>query len=171
MNTLSEYFKTSSAYWGERSEWLVVAAVHREAGCLSRSNYRCLVAQLAGDNFKLAGSKGSQTLTDDVAIEEASHWAAGWIQYLVINPANTELVAKAEKLLERIEDYPVLDESDFSELETEEADQVWKNCYRPNDRIAYIRENRRDFEFRSLADMLSCVRGDYFAGYASELLN
>lgn len=171
MKTLSEYFKTSSAYWGERSDWLVVYAVHRESDCLSRSNYRCLVASLAGDKFKLAGAKGCQTLTDDVAIEEASHWAAGWVQYLVINPANTELVAKAEKLLEKIDDYPVLDDSDYSELETEEADKVWKNCYRLKDRIAYIREHRREFEFRGMADMLACVRGNYFAGYASELLN
>jgi hypothetical protein len=38
------------------------------------------------------------------------------------------------------------------------------------ERIAYIRKHRSEFEFADLRDMLSCVRGNYFAGYASELI-
>jgi len=169
MKTLSDYFKTSSAYWGEKSDWLVVATLHRDADCLSRSNYRCFVELLGGK--KSAGSKGSQEISDTVAIEEANHWAVGWIQYLIIAPTAADKIAIAEKYLAELEDYPVLDESDFSDLETEEADQVWRDCYRPKERIAYIRNSSRgEFEFRSFADLLGCVRGKYFAGYASELL-
>lgn len=57
-----------------------------------------------------------------------------------------------------------------SEAEEEQAQEVWRDCYRPKARIEYIREHREQFEFRSFADMLGCVRGRYFAGYASELL-
>lgn len=169
MKTLSEYFKRDSAYWGECSDWLVVATTHRDADCLTRSNYRCLIQLMGGKGTE--GAKGSQSINDNVRIEEASHWAVGWVQYLIINPEAKELVALAEQALERLEDYPVLDEEDFSELEREEADEVWKSCYCVKERIEYIREHRGQFEFHDLRDMLSCVRGNYFAGYASELIS
>ena len=38
-------------------------------------------------------------------------------------------------------------------------------------RINYIRENRSQFEFYNFEDLMCCVRGEYFAGYANELLN
>jgi len=59
----------------------------------------------------------------------------------------------------------------FSEYETEEANDVWRDCYRPEERIDYIRKHRSQFKFRGLSDLIGCVRGHYFAGYASELLS
>lgn len=169
MKTLSEYFKTSSAYWGECSHWLVAIIKTRDSEALERSNFRAMLESLGGNGTE--GAKGSHSISDDVAIEEANHWACGWIQYLIINPNNKDLVAIATKQLERLENYPVLDEEDFSREETEEADLVWKSCYRVKERIAYIREHRSQFDFHSLSDLLGCVRGNYFAGYASELLH
>jgi len=156
MTPLSEYFKRDSAYFGERLHWLVAATVHRDSDCLERSNFRSFL--------KLLGGEGEQ-----VAIERASHWAVGWLDYLIIDPEATELVTKAEEALAGLENYPVLDEEDFSELEREEADQIWKNCYDVKERIAYVRKYSSQFEFRDFRDMLSCIRGNYFAGYASEL--
>lgn len=69
-----------------------------------------------------------------------------------------------------LESYPVLDENDLSGRETEEAKRVWRSCYDAKERVQYIRENRGDFYFESLADMLGCVRGQFFRGCASELL-
>ena len=169
MKTLSEYFKSSACYWGDKSDWLVVETVNRDSDCLSRSNYRCFVQLLGGKQSD--GAKGSQEINENVAIEEATHWACGWLQYLIINPACGELVKLAGETLEKLDDYPVLNESDFSELESQEADETWKNCFRPLERVKYIRDHKSQFEFRSLADLLGCVRGNYFAGYASELLN
>lgn len=169
MKTLSEFFQHSSAYWGERGHWLVVMTKHRDADCLSRSNFRCALQLLGGNGNE--GAKGSQEINDNLAIEEASHWAVGWLQYLIINPEAKELVAKAERMLEKLEDYPVLSDADFSNLETEEANEVWQNCYRVKGRLQYIRAHRDQFEFRDLRDMLANVRGKYFSGYASELLN
>ena len=50
------------------------------------------------------------------------------------------------------------------------ADETWKNCYDEKERIAYIRKFHYQFDFRDFADLLACVRGKYFAGYASELI-
>lgn len=169
MKTLSEMFGRDSAYWGERGNWLVVSVIMRDSDCLSRSNYRCMIQLLGGKGTE--GAKGNQEINDNVAIEEASHWAVGWIQYLIINPAHAESVKIATEAIERLEDYPVLDESDYSELEQEEATEVWKNCYHPKERVEYIRKHKSQFEFRDFSDLIGCVRGNYFAGYASELLN
>ena len=60
--TVADAFSHSSAYWGERQSWYVVAAVNRDSDCLERANWHALV--------KLLGGEGEQ-----VTIEEASHWA------------------------------------------------------------------------------------------------
>lgn len=78
---------------------------------------------------------------------------------------------EADEILCAYEGYPVVCDEDFSELETEEADQIWTNCYDTAERIAYIRAHRHHFEFRNFADLLGCVRGRYFSGYASELID
>jgi len=62
-----------------------------------------------------------------------------------------------------------MSDDELREYEQEAADETWRNCYSPSERVAYIREHRSQFEFHTLADMLGCVRGHYFAGYASEL--
>jgi hypothetical protein len=180
--TVRSAFARDSAYWGERADWLIVYTTHRDADCLNRSNYRTVLRMLGAKGTE--GAKGSQSITDNLAIEEASHWACGWVQRIVIRPATKalrdsdadawlECVRQEEavaKVLGRIESYPVLDENDFCELETEEANQIWTSCYSVADRIEYIRKHRSQFEFGDFADMLGCVRGKYFAGYASELI-
>lgn len=166
--TLSEFFRAvgDSAYWGDRANWLVAYSAHRDAQALERSNWRCF-----GQALRALPTVRDWSGEDlPIAEERASHWAVGWIDYLLVNPACPEAVAEAERLLARLEDYPVLDEFDFSEEETNEANEVWRECYRPKDRLKYIRENRSQFKFRSFSDLLSCMRGQHFAGYASELL-
>lgn len=108
---------------------------------------------------------------ENVTVERFNHWAVGWVDYLVISPDAASLVAMVEKMQADIESYPVLDDDDFSELEQEEAEQIWKNCYSQAERVKYIREFRSQFEFRGLRDAIGCINGDYFAGYASELIN
>lgn len=172
MKTLNDYFRRDSYYRGERGEWLVASTLNRDSDCLSRSNFRCFAELLGGKRADVdtASRKGSIDLSDSLAIEEASHWACGWIQYLIINPACCELVKIAENTLEKLDGYPVVNEDDWSMLEDEEAQSVWRDCCRTKDRLQYVREHRREFEFSGIADMLSCIRGKHFAGYASELL-
>jgi len=119
MKTLSEYFKRDSAYWGERSDWLVACTTSRDADCLDRSNWRSFIKALGGTGEQ-TGQKGSADITDDVAIEEANHWAVGWVQYLLISPRAGDLISKAEEIIAGLDGYPVVDEDDFSELEWSE---------------------------------------------------
>ncbi len=157
----------SSAYFGERGEWLIAFAVHRDSDTITRSNFRCAEKALRA----LLTVKEWQGEFTPIQIERFNHWAVGWVDYLIVDPACTEAVQTAEEMRASVEDYPLLNEEDHSALEQEEADEMWRNCYRPHERAEYIRKHRSQFEFRDFRDLLGCVRGNYFAGYASELIS
>jgi len=105
---------------------------------------------------------------ENVEIHRFGHWACGWWEALAVKD-NTPQAKIAEEIEEKIESYPVLDEEDFSRREDEAAQDVWRD-YRVKDRVKYIRENRSQFDFHGFADLRAVIRGDYFTGYASELL-
>lgn len=109
-------------------------------------------------------------ICETVEIVRESHWAVGWVEWIAIHSSNTAALAKARELCESANQYPPLDESHWSNLEHERAEEVWSKCFDVEERILYIRRHRSQFEFRDFADLLGCVRGKYFAGYASELL-
>jgi len=128
----------------------------RDSDALSRSNFKVALEMLGGES-------------ENVRIDRFGHWACGWWESLAVKP-NTPEYAIAKDIESRLSDYPVLDESDYCELETDEANETWKFCFNESERVKYIRDNRRQFDFRSFADLRSVVRGEYFNGYASGLL-
>ena len=77
----------------------------------------------------------------------------------------------AARILEGLEDYPVVDEDDHHFLEEERALEVWSSCYDKQDRVDYIREHRSDFSFLDYGELLSVVRGKRFSGYACNLID
>jgi len=95
-----------SSYSGERGDFLVAAAVHRDSDTLACSNWQVLLDRLGGES-------------ETIVVERFFHWAVGWIDYLLVDPADTERVSIAEKSRESLNDYPVLDEEHFSNLEYE----------------------------------------------------
>lgn len=143
----------------EQQDWLVgPVSQTRDSGPLDKSNFECFVKAMGGE-------------TEDVQIHRFGHWGPGWFEIVLVNPDKPELVKLAQEMEDSLAHYPVLDDSHYSELEHNEADEVWKNCYSERERVKYIRAHRSQFEFRDFLDMLNCVRGKYFAGYASELIN
>lgn len=102
---VADAFKTDSMYWGERGEWFIIAATHRDADSLSRSNFQVLQREVG----------------DTALIERATHWAVGWIDYLIVAPDDRKALRVAITQAKRYEQYPVLDESHWSELEYNEA--------------------------------------------------
>lgn len=141
----------------DRQDWLVVPVSRtRDTGPLEESNFDAALEMLGGES-------------DDVEVHRFGHWGPGWFEIIIVRPGS-EAETAAKEIESRLEDYPLLDEDDASERETEAANDVWRDCYNVKERVRYIRKNRSQFEFRSLSDMLGCVRGEYFSGYASELL-
>lgn len=129
----------------------------RDSSALERSNFRTMLSAIGGE---------SETVT----VVRESHWAVGWVEWIAIHQDDDRALEIADRQLTSLEDYPVLDEEDFSREEDEEAQDIWRNHYSIKERIAYIRRHGSQFEFHDYADLLDCVRGNYFAGYASELI-
>lgn len=129
----------------------------RDSDLLTESNWACALEKLDGES-------------DNVVIHRFGHWACGWWEALCVEPNTPEYIIALD-LEAHLADYPVLDEEDWSEREDEEAQTVWANCYSDLERVEYIRDHRHQFEFASMSDMLAVARGQYFNGYASELIN
>lgn len=101
--------------------------VHRDSDVIERSNWEVISKDM------------TERFGDDVHIHGASHWAVGWIDQLavrvylyphpyvgrVVSPAFQAIVEWQEKL----EEYPLADESAYSEMEYEEALETLENSY------------------------------------------
>lgn len=125
--------KFDSFVWWRESEltdpdqWSIFYTSHRDSGLLAQSNAAVISKALApfadGDD-------------PDVVFESHSHWAVSFINGFsvrVFNSQNeiTEAFRKYHELAEAMDDYPILDESDYSERKLEAtleniADAAWR---------------------------------------------
>lgn len=100
----------------------------RDSEPLEQSNYEC-----AKEVVWEASNMGETTeLT-------FSHWACGWLKLIVIHQDDKPGIIAAINLVKALEDYPVLNEERFAELELEEAQFIWDNNSL-DDRINICRE-------------------------------
>ena len=142
----------------DREHWLVFPVSRtRDSNPLEESNFAVALQTLGGEG-------------ETVEVHRFGHWGPGWYDIILIDPADGLRVEAAEKMIDDLDTYPVLDDDDLCARERLAADETWKNCYSTAMRVQYIREHRSQFEFHNFADMLGCVRGIYFAGCASDLI-
>lgn len=142
----------------DQQDWLVAPVTrNRDSDPLTESNFEAFLKALGGKS-------------DTVQVCRIGHWACGWFEIILLDPTDKLRVSEAEAMESALEAYPVLDEEDVLERESAAAERVWRDCYNENERVAYIREFRNQFYFQSLRDLRACVRGEYFGGWASELL-
>lgn len=143
-----------------QEEWFVApVSRNRDSDVLTRANWDTFIG--------LIGKESDERYQ----IHRFGHWGPGWFEIILINPTNLELVKIGNDIEAALADYPVIDEDLYCQMETEEAEEVWKNCYNKLERVKYIRKNRSQFDFSDFLDLWHCVKGKYFAGYASELIN
>ena len=110
--------KFESFCWFERpddaDEFAILYTHNRDSGLLDQSNAAVIANAL--EPFIENG---------DVRAEDHSHWACGWIAGFAIrvfrNGEVTPAFAKWHELQERLDDYPILDEMDYSNREYEAA--------------------------------------------------
>ncbi len=86
----------------------------RDSGLLDQSNSAAIRSMLESD----------PSLADDWTITGANHWACGWVDHLsfrVVEPDGTPTrVARVIKgFYDALSDYPIADESDFCQRESE----------------------------------------------------
>jgi hypothetical protein len=99
----------------DSDKWAIFNTHHRDSGLLDQSN---------ADQIEQAMKPFADQDEPDVMWEHAGHWAVGWVDGLSIRVYNasgeiTEAFRTYHELLERLEDYPVLNEEDHSRREYE----------------------------------------------------
>lgn len=153
-------------YFGEVwPNYYVFLGQNRGSDCLTRSNFMKGLEMIGGE----AGEDDDGI--SEVAVVRERHWACGWVEWIAIHQDNYTALEIADRIAKDLENYPVIDEDHFSEMEMEEANEIWLKCHSPEERIKYMRDHQYQFERYSFTDLLAQARGKYFGGYASELIN
>ena len=110
--TFRQYKRESKSFGcsiDDRDDWLVTFSRNRDSDCLAESNFDAALKILGGES-------------ETVEIVRFGHWACGWVEHIFAHPSHAETVATIEK---QIEDYPVLDDDDFCNRESEAAYEGW----------------------------------------------
>jgi hypothetical protein len=91
----------------ERADWVVVpVGRNRNSEILQESNFDVALERLGGES-------------KNVEIHRFGHWGCGWFELILVNPKSKKHVKIALEIKNDLDDYPVLDDSDFSERERE----------------------------------------------------
>lgn len=115
------------------AQWIIR---HRDADCLMESNAAAIREALApwctdhtAEGWENYSGPDGDDGSPDVSIEEASHWAVGWVESVCVrvygaDGAVTPAFRAVHELAQRLYNYPVLDEEDFSSREWAEG-EAW----------------------------------------------
>jgi hypothetical protein len=109
-----ESFAWSRGYdLDDADKWLIWYTSHRDAGLLAQSNEQAINERLNGF------AEGD---APDLVFERHSHWAVGFVDGFSLRVYGqhgtiTDAFREFCRIKERLEDYPVLDEADFSDRE------------------------------------------------------
>lgn len=104
-------------------EYFVFLGRTRDSGLLDQSNFEVALRALGGES-------------ETVLVVRESHWAVGWIEWIAIHESDAAAIAAADEMECALSDYPILDESDFSEREFDAAASTWERA-RVRDRLEW----------------------------------
>jgi len=112
------------AHW---DDYFVFLGQHRDSDILTESNFACGLEFIGGES-------------DTVRVVSEGHWAVGWVEWIAIHKSDHAALEQADSLMGALSDYPVLDESDFSEREWESAQEAWESCYSIGEKVDMCRD-------------------------------
>lgn len=92
-----------------------VVGQSRDSGLLEQSNFRSALELLGGES-------------ETVLVVRDSHWAVGWVETLRVELSDKVAIKKACEILAALENYPVVDDDDYSELQYEYFYNYAKNA-------------------------------------------
>ncbi|MDD4439859.1 MAG: hypothetical protein PHS04_17765 [Tissierellia bacterium] len=101
----------SENYIGESyNDYYVLLSRSRDSGLVEESNFQSALKALNGE---------SKT----VKVIRSSHWLCGWIEMILIHESDKVSVDKGFEIEKALDNYPILDDIDFSERESEKRDE------------------------------------------------
>jgi len=105
----------------------------RDSDTLERSNFACMLKALGGES-------------ETVHVVRESHWAVGWVEWIAIHQDDDKALRIADKIIAALEDYPVVDEDDWSELEWNEAADFWDSLS-PREKVRMAMDERQRYHW------------------------
>jgi hypothetical protein len=125
----------------DKQDWLVApCGVNRDSGTLYRANWKAQVKML--NDVDADGN--------DHEIHRFGHWGNGWFEIILVRP-NTECFTLCKEAEDALSDYPVLCEETFSQEETDDIQEYWKQLS-VRERIGYINKANNVSIFASRRD-------------------
>ena len=126
----------------------IFASVNRDSSLLEQSNWDYI--QKTFDKFD----------PEYVISWRAGHWAVGWIEYFGIAAnASDQMIIEAAEIVAALADYPILDESDYSERQYEAVQEYWGNQH-----LRYRLEIFKDSGAAEDGSSVFSIRRDYCEG-------
>lgn len=157
--------KFDSFAWFEQPEdsddWTIVYTHNRDSDIVTRCNAEIIEQEM---------TPYTEADEPDCYAERHNHWAVGWVDGYSIrvykNGQITEAFKKWCELQQRIEDYPLLDESKYSEMEWNEYLEAWELWGRKD----FIKELEKEFcLFDSVTDFLDDIDNNTLREFYEEL--
>ena len=97
----------------------VIYSRHRDSEILIESNYDALLFGLQ----YIAKMHGCKEKVYDF---RAGHWASGWVETIIVRAdAHPAVLQQAAEYLEALSDYPVVDEDDYSDRQSDAVYKYW----------------------------------------------
>lgn len=89
------------------SAWLKGPGRGRDSDHMAESNFEAALEMLGGEREGI------------VEVHRFGHWACGWFEHILVNPANKKAAKVLYEIYQALERYSLLDESDYSERQYE----------------------------------------------------
>lgn len=101
---------------------------HRDSEILDESNWAHQIKVL----FKVDETQEAEEWGRDGGqpweIVTENHWAVGWFEWVAVHSEAKPWIAALERLADRLDQYPIADEVDYSIREHESAAETWANA-------------------------------------------
>lgn len=105
---------------------------HRDSDPLEKSNFRIICADLM------------ERFSNKVDILRFGHFGVGWVEEIAFDSSDDEVVKAVVAWGKKLENYPVADEDDYSDLEWEENHPTENECYADSDCPCAAAERKRN---------------------------
>lgn len=95
------------------NSWFEGPGQGRDSGVLTQSNFAVALDMLGGES-------------ETVEVRRFGHWACGWFELILVHEADHKALKVLAEIGQALEDYPVLDDMDYSEREYEYLDETFE---------------------------------------------
>jgi hypothetical protein len=120
--------------------WGMTISQNRDSDVLNRSNFRRMLEDAQGVATSQDGDNAEDG-SEYVQVEHMSHWLCGWIEHIMVRVlidedggVKPDNITETFKFLASVslylrDEYPVYDESDYSELENQECEAAFESAW------------------------------------------